>query len=213
MVGQNYLSQEDFCQALKATFNTLTQTQTDSIKLAANLGQKWFEEKLGWIKKYQENIPIYLKMVEIVHKAEKQLSHQGINQSSQTLFLKEIEQQTLTPRLQNFIKEVSEYLTKEGNKIPANETLWSNSNILESIFGKFKFFMETGSLTEINKLVLTIPLCTIKITEQFIKDAMESVSIKDVENWATEVFGQSTLSKKKEVLNQIKTTQKSDEKH
>jgi len=50
-----------------------------------------------------------------------------------------------------------------------------------------------------SKLVLIIPLCTAEITGQFIKKAMENVSIKDVEGWANCVLGKSALSKKRTI--------------
>ncbi|MDM8557536.1 hypothetical protein [Candidatus Parabeggiatoa sp. HSG14] len=55
-------------------------------------------------------------------------------------------------------------------------------------------------------MILTIPLCTVKITGQFIKDAMEGTSIKDVERWADRVFDKSILSKKRTVFKPAKTT-------
>jgi len=51
-----------------------------------------------------------------------------------------------------------------------------------------------------SKLVLTIPLCTAEITGRFIKNAMESVSIKDVESWANRVLGKSALSSIRTIL-------------
>jgi len=78
--------------------------------------------------------------------------------------------------------------------------LWANSNVIESIFGKYKLFVSMRPLKEISKLVLTIPLCTAEITGQFIKNAMANVSIKDVENWTNRVLGKSALSKKRTIL-------------
>ena len=73
-------------------------------------------------------------------------------------------------------------------------------------------FIEKSPLPEISKLILTIPLCTVKITGQFIKNAMEGTSIKDVERWAGRVFDKSTLSKKRTIFKPAKTTQKLHEK-
>jgi hypothetical protein len=39
-------------------------------------------------------------------------------------------------------------------------------------------------------------LSTIDLTTTFIKNALETVSFLDVEEWETEVFGRSTLSKR-----------------
>lgn len=49
-------------------------------------------------------------------------------------------------------------------------------------------------------MILTIPLCTIEITCDVVKRAMETVPTLDVVAWAKRVFGQSMLSKRKELF-------------
>jgi hypothetical protein len=99
-------------------------------------------------------------------------------------------------------------LKAESCNVPQDEVLWANSNVIESIFGKYKTFISIRPLREISKLILTIPLCTVEITGQFIKNAMENISIKDVEHWASRIFNKSTLSKKRTILKPVQTTQK-----
>jgi hypothetical protein len=135
-----------------------------------------FEQKLGWIEQYKDDIPVYSEMVNLVHITEKQLSHHGICQDSSTLFLAETKLQIPTPRLKKFKDGIKDYLDVESSKISKGEVLWANSNVIESIFGKYKIFIEKSPLREISKLILTIPLCTVKVTGQFIKKAMEDVS-------------------------------------
>jgi hypothetical protein len=47
------------------------------------------------------------------------------------------------------------------------------------------------------QMILTIYLSTMDLTTNLIKDALETISFVDVEDWLTEVFGRSTLSKRK----------------
>ena len=133
-----------------------------------------------------------------LQKAEKQLSHHGISQNSSDIFLTEA--QVLIHSEENFKSRINDYLELESSKVPDGEVLWANSNVIESIFGKYKNFIEKSPIQEISKLILTIPLCTIEITGQFIKNAMENISIKDVELWANRVFDKSALSKRKAIL-------------
>lgn len=181
---KTYQSQQEFELALETNNIQLTDTEIQIVYECADVGKKRFEQKFSWIEKYQDDIPVYSKMVELAHEAEKQLSHHGINQDSSKIFLAETRTQILSPRLEKFKDCVNNYLVNESGKIPQNETLWANSNVIESIFGKYKLFVERSPLKEMSKMVLTIPLCTAEITGQFIKSAMESVSIKDVESWA-----------------------------
>jgi len=201
LVNQTYQSQQNFEIALNAM--PLDNKERQVICERSNLGQKYFNQKLGWILEYKDDIPVYSKMVDLVHLAEKQLSHHGISQDSLAIENANTDTEILTPRLKNFKNGIDDYLVEESSKIPPNDILWPNSNVIESLFGKYKFFISIRPLQEISKLILIIPLCTIEITGQFIKDAMETISIKHVEWWAEHVFGKSSLSKKKAILQSV----------
>jgi hypothetical protein len=84
----------------------------------------------------------------------------------------------------------------------------ATSDVIESIFGKYKQFTSTNCLKELGKRILTLPLCTLSITEYFVKNAMESIREIDVENWANSVFGQSALSKRLEAFGSVYETPK-----
>ena len=50
-------------------------------------------------------------------------------------------------------------------------------------------------------LVLTIPLATLEISRDLIKQALSTIENADVTDWETQNFGQSTLSKRKIAFN------------
>ena len=72
------------------------------------------------------------------------------------------------------------------------QTGLSTSDVIESLFGKFKVFVK--GFSEIGKLVLTIPAFLGDITPQNIKQALESTRQQDVNNWIDESLCQSSLS-------------------
>jgi hypothetical protein len=49
-------------------------------------------------------------------------------------------------------------------------------------------------------MVLIIPLSTLKLTEDIVKQALETVTSMDLTTWEKKLFGQSTLSKRKIVF-------------
>jgi hypothetical protein len=95
--------------------------------------------KLGWLKDYQEEIFIWGQMVLMTRTLEAQLKQNGINQESMTEFkLNEFSlfsNQTLV-----FQQNIIEYITTEIDKIPEGRTILATSDIIESIFGKYKHF-------------------------------------------------------------------------
>lgn len=51
------------------------------------------------------------------------------------------------------------------------------------------------------QMILTICLSTMDLTTSLIRDALETTSFVDVESWLNEVFGRSSLSKRKAFFN------------
>jgi len=52
-------------------------------------------------------------------------------------------------------------------------------------------------------MLLTICLSTMNLTNTLVKDALEAISFADVQQWLAEVFGQSTLSKRKTLFSEL----------
>jgi hypothetical protein len=200
IVNQTYTSKVEFQLALSYLPTSLNDETTIRICEAANLGQKSFQQQLGWIEEFRDDLPVYAQMLDLVHLAEKQLSHQGLSSNSSAQFLADISELPLTPRLKGFKDAINDYLIAESGKIPANEVLWSNSNVLESIFGKYKLFLDQSPLSEISPLILTLPLSTIKLTGSWIKTALETISFSEVKQWASSLFKPSDLANQRAIL-------------
>ena len=88
----------------------------------------------------------------------------------------------------------------ETQNLIVDQTFVGSSERKESIFGKYKIFSSSGPLKEVGKMILTIPVFTKKITCNVVKQAMETIKIKDVDKWAESMFGQSALSKRRQAF-------------
>lgn len=101
-------------------------------------------------------------------------------------------------------QELSRFIFDEGELFAKRPVIYKlqtglgTSDIVESIFGKFKVFIK--GFTEIGKQVLTIPAFLGKATPRKIKQALESVRQQDVNDWVEESIGQSNLSKRRKAF-------------
>ena len=155
--------------------------------------------KFGWLRHYQEEILIWGQMIMMTRTLETQLKRNGINQESMAEFqLKEFslfDDKTLT-----FQQNIIEYITTEIEKIPEGRTILATSDIIESIFGKYKYFSSRSPLKQIGQMILSISLCTMNLATSVVKQALENVRYVDLKDWSSQVFGQSILSKRKIVF-------------
>ena len=167
------------------------------ISQAAEVGRRKFLEKLGWLLTYEKELQIYAEILRVFDLAKKQILQQGLHQKSQQDWLELTQEFSDSPWLRASQEKVTQYLAIEAQKIPQNQTFLATSDIIESIFGKYKIFSDSSPCSEINEMILTLLLSTTEFTPDLVFQAMESIQVADVTAWSKEVFGQSMLSKRK----------------
>ncbi len=177
----------------------LCQQKSEIIFQAAEIGRRKFLEKLGWLLSYEKEIQIYAEIIEVFDLAKKQLNEKGLHQKSGLDWLELIKTEKFSdfPWVQSSQQKVSEYLNIEGQKVPHGGFFLATSDLIESIFGKYKIFSSFSPCSEINEMILTLLLSTTELTPNKIIEAMETIQFADVTAWSKSVFGQSMLSKRK----------------
>ena len=100
--------------------------------------------------------------------------------------------------LQSFLEKITAYLTREISLVQEDLTFLGTSDVLESIFGKYKRFSARSPLKDLRQMLLTIPLSTMTLTADVVRKAgLETVRGHELQQWLHQVFGQSMLSKRK----------------
>ncbi|MBW4689700.1 MAG: hypothetical protein KME40_32550 [Komarekiella atlantica HA4396-MV6] len=155
--------------------------------------------KFGWLRDYLEVICLWGQMVLMTRTLEKQLKINGINQQSRIEFEKN-QFSTSTNFISVFQDNILEYITTESSLIPTGKAFLATSDVIESIFGKYKHFSSRCPLKQIGQMVLNISLCTMNLAASVVKEALENVRYLDLQSWSSQVFGQSMLSKRKTVF-------------
>jgi hypothetical protein len=198
---QTYANKKTFLDAVRSVLDLKEgHKDFDIICQATHLGKNQFIDRLGWLEDYQQELQFYTQMVEIAHQAFVTVKNLGLTKDSKKQFEQNLESLELLPQSQDFKQKVINYLNEESAKVSDDKTWLATSDVIESLFGKYKLLTSTSCLKELGKRILTLPLCTLSMTGEFVKNALESVSEKDVENWNNDVFGQSALSKRREAF-------------
>jgi hypothetical protein len=197
---------DEFSQAMS---NILTpqiwQIDREKICQAASLGRRKFYEKFGWLLSYRTDIQTYSEMLALISSVQTQIKNQGLHSLSRSQWIEALEQNSPriittpegNPRVQKIQSQIEEYLVNEVQKIPARLTLLGTSDVVESLFGKYKIFAQRRPIKELGASILLIPLSTIEITVELVKEAMESISCIDVVAWTKSIFGSSMLSRRR----------------
>lgn len=198
---KNYNSREELNSVLCQYYGEAMSTEEKEIILrVADKGRRRFQDKLDWLTDYQDSLSVWTHILAMTRNVESQVKKEGFAQTSlsqwDTLFTQSSVSQNLVPTYQ----KIRHYLLEQTSIIPEGEIFLGTSDVIESLFGKYKLFSQRCPINELGVMVLTIVLVTTNFTVDLIKQALETIRSKDVKIWQDQVFGQSTLSKRKAVF-------------
>ena len=159
-------------------------------------GKARFNEKFEVLKKHKT---FFLELKELNEMAENIKSIIKCNGlSMNTLQAIELEYDKIkTHWVKQIFYDINNRLQKEHSKCAINsKPLLCCSDIIESIFGKFK--MKANQVVGgIYETVLSIALFCSNLTEKLITQILTNVKMADVDNWFHQMAGKSNLAKRR----------------
>ena len=175
--------------------------------LAEQLGRsevetkEWLEEKLGWLRGYAGEVRVWSYFQRVVKAAEEEIKRAGLSRTSwRRIKRRLIGESRRAGKERVFRRQVLAFVQKEGAKVPVRQRYLGSTDVLESLFGKYKDLAEHAPSREMTANVLMIPLLVTPLTPELLRQALETVRGQDVEQWLEEHLGPSPQKKKRVVL-------------
>jgi hypothetical protein len=179
----------------------------DPVTLAEQLGcrpaaaRTWLEEKLGWLRGFAEAVPRWRYCCWVVEQTETIIKQRGLSQQSWWQVLGAVLNEPW-PDVQalSFRQRVVEWVRAQGAQVPVGETYLGSTDVLESLFGKYKEKVAQAPNREIGASILMLPVFVTEVTDALIQQALETVSAQDVSDWLGKELGPPARQKKQKVL-------------
>jgi hypothetical protein len=185
----------------------------DVATLAEQLGPgvaeagKWLEERLGWLREYAREVRAWSYYQKVVKVAEEEIKEAGLSRTSWRRAKDRLEGESQPVGAEKeFRGRVLSFVRKEGAKVPARQKYLGSTDVLESLFGKYKDLAAQAPCREITANVLMIPLLVTSLTADLLRQALETIRAQDVEEWLDEHLGPSPQKKKRAVLNAARSS-------
>lgn len=153
--------------------------------------------KINWIKKYSVSIKTYTEISDISKSAIEEVHKNGYFRGMSELFNLKWLNLSLSDMARSFLLKIVEIMKEEEVKVPDQKRFLGTSEVIESIFGKFKYLEKNYSGQGLTSLILGLNAMLGETSEAVVKEALEKISIQDVRNWIQENLGNSFLSKKR----------------
>jgi len=156
--------------------------------------------QLKWVKEIEPFILELNILMSIVQEISIILKNEGLSKKTMSKCIACL-RNCKNGKLLQFKKYILSYLnenTKYINKY--KEKLICCSDVIESIFGKYKNELCKNPMSGITDLVIIIPALTATLTEEYIKIAIDNCSVEDIKLWKKRNLCNTLMAKRMEVF-------------
>lgn len=156
------------------------------------------KKELSWINSYKELITELSEINSAIKEIEKKIKHNGFSLAS----IKSAERSLLKLQSKNGKSLKISILAKlheQFELLPDIDNILFSSDILESTFGKYKNRVSENPMASVTNLMLIIAAFTCSLTEEKVKECIESVKTSDIKKWSKDNVGTS-LHKQRSIL-------------
>jgi hypothetical protein len=194
-----YPTRDEFIEAIRTCIGEEAFSRFGPVIIEeADQGKHKVEPVFEWLLDYQKDVKIYVELHRVAQTVLIHIKHKGLSvKTYQELHKIMAELPLQSTRAQAFRKTVLVAVRNDAIKVPFGETWLGCSDVIESLFGKYKQISTRSPIKTMGRLLLTLPLMTTSLTVDLIKQAMENVSNRDLAQWADDCFGRSALAKRK----------------
>lgn len=170
------------------------QSNGHSVKL------KSLMEKVGWVRDFREQLKEWGDMMNIVDTTEHIVRTKGLSHGVEETLKTCLKETGHTIRAQNIRRALIDFVAEESSHAAPDEVLVGSSEVLESLFGKFKELEGEQSKSGFTGLLLGLPAMVSHTTDEIIHKAIEAITTKKVLDWCKKHIGKSLQAKRKETF-------------
>ena len=171
------------------------------------------QQKLDWIRQFREDLAEWHEILGFVEKTETYVRTKGFFPGCDKDLRGLLRlSPNATARTLSVRWALIEYVLDNSLKAKPGERLIGSSEVLESVFGKFKYMQDEKKKGSLTGMVLAIPAMVSHTTQEVVQRAIETVPVHKVRTWIKERFGKSAQTKRKEAFSApVRPEQKPDQ--
>jgi len=156
-----------------------------------------FDATFGWLSDYREPIQQWSNILQVISIARAEVKTYGLQtDSAQRLIDKTKELPPAFGPVETVTTQLHMFLQDQTQGIAPGEKFLGASDVIESVFAKYKNFSARTPMKGIGKTVLTIPAFVGNITTEKVTAALGQVRIKTLTQWLDTNIGESIFAQR-----------------
>jgi hypothetical protein len=167
-----------------------------------------YQKFFGWLEEYSTELTRWSLMVKTLQAAKTEVKMNGLHHGTAERFMERAKRiRGAMAGVPEIVEELRLFLVGEGAALPDDGKWLGSSDVIESVFGKYKSFSQRRTMKGVGKTVLTIPAFTGKMSSKRLKMALEKTTCGDVREWKVSNIGDSLSAKRKKALGKTRKTE------
>jgi hypothetical protein len=159
-----------------------------------------FGTLFGWLKDFEAPLQEARQMVRMLKAVCAIIKENGLNAAQVKRCDQRIREFGRTERVRALGRQIREFLREQAAQVKPGETLLGSSDVIESVFGKYKAAVERSPLKALTATVLMVAALTSDRTPAVIREAMETVGTAEVAAWFAANGEPTLLAKRRAAL-------------
>jgi hypothetical protein len=158
------------------------------------------EAKYGWLRPFRQPLRQWGELLALVITTEEFVRTHGLYRRCHVDLAQQLAGLTQTERGKKVRQQLLGFVREESFKAKPNERLLGSSEVLESVFGRFKQFEHDQVKSGFTGLLLSLAALVSTTTAEVIQTALETVRTKQVIAWCKNTLGKSVQAQRREAL-------------
>jgi hypothetical protein len=163
----------------------------------AAAAREWFERAVGWVSGFASELALWREQLTIIATTQKQVRDEGLHLASGDALEPKLKPRAA--RAQQFAKRVCEFVREQGVRVPSGQRYVGCSDVIESIFGKYKNYLERSPSPSLGSNVVLFPLFVTRITAELVGQALETVKHRVAQAFVRNLGGRSERRRRYEL--------------
>jgi len=159
------------------------------------------EEKLGWLREYADDLASWNQCQKVIDESLRVINTMGLDEHMPKLVEQALDELNPSWRQDDSsaarigVKLIA-WIEHSASKLKTGERAWLSTEVLESLFGKFKQMERQHSKGGFTRLIAAIPTLCLQVTREQVRDAFGRIDSKATRKWMKDTLGKSLTARR-----------------
>ena len=155
------------------------------------------EEKLGWLRQFRERLKDWSEMEQTIDAVLNFVRTQGLYRKAGKDLRKSLRKLPVGAGAAQLRNDLTKFVDAQAKQLKTGERIPGTSEVIESVFGKFKTVERDQAKGGFTGLLLALAACVAERTQEVVHETLHKTRTRDVVAWIKAKLGNTVGSKRR----------------